>query len=54
MITLFIILIIIAFVIGSPLFAIMLFLTALGIYEVLTLDPAARDPVGGLRKYTAK
>lgn len=29
------------------------FLTALGILEVLTLDAEARDPVGGLRKYTA-
>lgn len=31
-----------------------LFLTALGIYEVLTLDEGARDPVGGLRKYALK
>ncbi|WAS95164.1 outer membrane protein assembly factor BamB family protein [Nannocystis punicea] len=31
-----------------------LFLTALGIYEILTLDPNARDPVGGLRKYVAR
>lgn len=30
------------------------FLTALGIYEVLTLDPAARDPIGGLRKYVER
>ncbi|WP_170135997.1 PQQ-binding-like beta-propeller repeat protein [Nannocystis exedens] len=31
-----------------------LFLTALGLYEILTLDPAGRDPVGGLRKYVAR
>lgn len=28
-----------------------LFLTGLGIFEILTLDETARDPLGGLRKY---
>lgn len=31
-----------------------LFLTALGVYEILTLDEAAPAPVGGLRKFTGR